>query len=167
MLSNKKKWRCYFLFDYIFFSLNDNVFVSLWFLLEAIRWGESHLWLVEINLYWHSNCPWSFISMTSQIYIYIYIYIYIRVGWFFTFFYIKKNNALKVVYIPIKYSYQKLDLNLQRFFANLAWKILNKHVLKSPRFCQIWPKYWCKNQTISVFKLGNLILFYGNIINKL
>ena len=41
---------------------------------------------------------------------------------------IKKNNALKVVYIPIKYSYQKLDLNLQRFFANLAWKILNKHV---------------------------------------
>ena len=91
-----------------------------------------------------------------------------RVGWFFTFFLnIKKNNALKVVYIPIKYSYQKLDQNLQQFFANLAWKILNKHVLKSPRFCQIWPKYWCKNQTISVFKLGNFILFYGNIINKL
>ena len=71
------------------------------------------------------------------------------------------------MYTPIKYSHQKLDLNLQRFIANLAWKILNKHELKIPRFCQIWPKYWCKNQTISVFKLGNLILFYGNIINKL
>ena len=92
----------------------------------------------------------------------------IRVGWFFIFFLnITKNNAIKVVYIPIKYSYQKFDLNLSRFFANLAWKILNKYVLKNSRFCQIWPKYWCKNQTISVFKLGNLILFYGNIINKL
>ena len=39
---------------------------------------------------------------------------------FHFFLNIKKNNALKVVYIPIKYSYQKLDLNLQRFFANLA-----------------------------------------------
>ena len=41
--------------------------------------------------------------------IYIYIYIYIRVGWFSTFFLnIKKNDALKVVYIPIKYSYKYL-----------------------------------------------------------
>ena len=96
------------------------------------------------------------------------LWLYKRVGWFLNFFLnIKKNIALKVVYIPIKYSYQKLDLNLKRFFANLAWKILNKHELKIPRFCPIWPKYWCKNQTISVFKLGNLILFYWNIRNKL
>ena len=109
-----------------------------------------------------------FVSFTCMSHTLQFILLPIRLGWFFIFFLnIKKNNALKVVYIPIKYSHQKLDLNLQWFFANLAWKILNKHVLKSPRFCQIWPKYWYKNQTISVFKLGNLILFYGNIINKL
>ena len=46
----------------------------------------------------------------KKIYIYnVWLYIYIRGRLIFHFFLnIKKNNALKVVYIPIKYSYQKI-----------------------------------------------------------
>ena len=64
------------------------------------------------------------------------------------------------MYIPIKYSYQKLDLNLQRFFANLAWKILNKHILKIFDFARFdlnidvkTKQFQCLNQEILFYSM--------------
>ena len=41
----------------------------------------------------------------------------------------------------IKYAYKKLDQIVQLFFERLVSKIVDKNILKIPRFCKIWLEY--------------------------
>ena len=69
------------------------------------------------------------------------------------------------MYGAIKYSYKKLDQIVQQFFERLVSKIVDKNILKIPRFCKNWLQYKCETQIILVFKSGNGLLFYKNDIN--
>ena len=56
---------------------------------------------------------------------------------------------------------KKLEQIVQRFFEHLVSRIVDKNILKIPRFCKIWLEYLCENEML-VFKSGNVLLFYKN-----